>query len=165
MADHPDRYRTDCSRCNALCCVVFAHTPWNGFPDTKTANNRCRNLTDANRCGVFKNLEDEGYTICRAYDCRGAGPLVSKWMKTPEEPARLEQFRELARLHMLHAGLLDNGSTTALALATHLNRVSQIYARTGELRIPDKVRTDLRHNEDLIMRILARLSQPKGSTP
>ena len=165
MADEPVRFRTDCSRCNALCCVVFAHTPWNGFPDTKPANDRCRNLTPKNRCGVFTNLEDEGYTICRAYDCRGAGPLVSEWMTTPDEPGRLEQFRELARLHMLHGKLLDAGSHTALSLAAALDRVSQVYAKTGELDIPDDVREGLRRNEDLIMQILATLSQPKDTAP
>lgn len=165
MADDPDRYRTNCSRCNALCCVVFAHTPWNGFPNTKPANTHCRNLTGANRCGVFKTLEDEGYTVCRTYDCHGAGPLVSKWMKTPDEPARLEQFRELARLHMLHAELSHSGSAAALMLATGLDRVSQIYARTGKLDIPGEVRENLRRNEDLITSILARLSQRKDTAP
>ena len=98
--DQSDDYRADCARCVGLCCIVMAHEPEHGFPEPKPANHRCRNLSAENRCMVFDHLEVEGYKVCRAYDCHGAGPMVSAWIAADGAPTpslrRLEDFRALS---------------------------------------------------------------------
>ncbi|MDA1309515.1 MAG: hypothetical protein O2985_07915 [Proteobacteria bacterium] len=159
------RYQTDCSRCRGLCCIVFAHAPENGFPGEKPANQACRHLTAACRCQVFGALESEGYTVCRAYDCHGAGPLVSAWIDaggaapqiagTTRATDRLEDFRQLSRLHLLAAASREAGAS---ALFDALDAVSLAYQRTGALVITAEASAALRDNEDLVGALLSRLS-------
>jgi hypothetical protein len=93
------RFKTDCTRCHGLCCTVFAHLPVNGFPVDKPADTPCRHLTSDHRCAVFETLEDEGFTVCRHYDCFGAGPMVTRWMmrigQTPACGAAMRIFASL----------------------------------------------------------------------
>ena len=163
------RYRADCGRCRGLCCIVFGHLPANGFPAEKPPDQPCRHLRADYRCGVFATLETEGYTVCRAYDCHGAGPLVSAWIDadgpgrehgdTVAATDRLEDFRQLSRLHMLLAAVPKNAGADAAWLCHALDAVSLRYERTGQFEIDAGARAALRRNEDLIADLLGQLAR------
>jgi hypothetical protein len=172
-SEHSERYRTDCRRCKGLCCIVPAHVPSNGFPAEKPANQRCRHLGAEHRCRIFENLEAEGYRICRAYDCRGAGPLVSSWIDADDalapETRRLEDFRQLSRLHLLamavrhegneESGGEENGDGGAEVLFNALDAISIAYKRDGVFTMTEEGRAALRQSEALVGRVLARLGE------
>jgi hypothetical protein len=167
------RYRADCGRCRGLCCIVFGHLPANGFPADKSPDRPCRHLRPDYRCGVFPTLETEGYTVCRAYDCRGAGPLVSAWIdadglgRSPNDTVedtvaaadRLEDFRQLSRLHILLAAAPRKAGADAAWLCRALDAVSLRYERTGQFEISDDARAALRRNEGLIADLLGQLDR------
>jgi len=49
-----------------------------GFPYDKLAGESCRFLNLKNRCKIYKNLKTLGHKGCKAYDCFGGGPYVTK---------------------------------------------------------------------------------------
>jgi hypothetical protein len=67
----------DCDRCFALCCVALPFARSADFAVGKAAGQPCGNLTAGFRCGVHEGLRERGYRGCVAFDCRGAGQLVS----------------------------------------------------------------------------------------
>jgi hypothetical protein len=157
------RYVTDCRRCVGLCCSVFAHLPVNGFPAEKPSNQPCRNLGPDHRCLVFDRLEAEGYRVCRAYDCHGAGPLVTAWIRadgaaTPQA-GRFEDFRQLSRLHLLIEAIRRDTpvSTDVSALLAALDAVSLVYYRDGVFTMTKAARDEMRRAEPLISAALERL--------
>lgn len=75
---------TDCSRCQALCCVVLAFDRSELFAFDKPAGVPCPNLDRKNRCRIHASLPEEGFAGCAHYDCHGAGPdacqaVVASW--------------------------------------------------------------------------------------
>lgn len=161
--EQAERYRTDCRRCKGLCCIVPAHIPDNGFPTEKPANQHCRHLSAEHRCRIFARLETEGYTVCRAYDCHGAGPLVSNWIDADGGAAaargeRLEDFRQLARLHLLAMAVRGNGDD-ARALFDALDQVSLAYRRDGVFDMTRQARELLRGNQALVEAVLGWLEE------
>jgi hypothetical protein len=157
-----ERYRTDCRRCKGLCCTVTAHIPGNGFPGGKPANQRCRHLTADHQCRIFESLESEGYTVCRAYDCHGAGPSVSRWIDadgeaTPKDE-RFEDFRQLSRLHLL-AVAIHGERESVESLFGALDSVSLAYTRTGTFEVSRVARNALRKNESFVTDVLNRLDR------
>lgn len=129
-----DRWKADCGRCVGLCCSVFAHRTDNGFPEDKPASVPCRHLARDFRCEVFETLEDSGYLVCRAYDCLGAGPVVTKRMIAAggslgppvdqDMVPFLEEFRRLSRLHLLIRAVSEIDREDARALRASLEAVS-----------------------------------------
>ena len=70
------RLKTDCASCDAVCCAAVK-LPYPHYP--KPARVPCKHLDQANaRCTIFDRLEDEGFTVCREFDCYGAGPAVAR---------------------------------------------------------------------------------------
>ncbi len=157
-AELPDHYRTDCPRCVGLCCIASAHLPANGFPETKQANQRCRNLTDDNRCRVFETLEAEGYLVCRAYDCFGAGPTVTRWIERDGTPMpssqRLEDFRQLSRLHMLVTAVRGQDEKTIAPLVAAGNEVSLAYKLNGIFNPTSQFVSMLKYYKDIVDALL-----------
>jgi hypothetical protein len=153
-----ERYTTDCRRCRGLCCVAMAHAPANGFPSDKPANQACRHLSPDHRCQVFETLEDEGYTVCRAYECHGAGPVVSAWIDSDGAATptarRLDDFQQLSRVHLL--AMAVQGESPDLFEA--LDRVGDAYQREGVFTMTDTARAALTRNQDLVEAVLARLA-------
>lgn len=143
----------------------MAHVPSNGFPEPKPANSRCRHLTRENRCGIFASLERRGYSVCRAYDCFGTGPLVSAWIKAdgpgPPRTRRLEEFRALSRLRLLAKAALEQsgGKAGAREVFERLEAISARYQRDADLSVDGETRDVLRGNEEWITEILSRLAQ------
>lgn len=142
----------------------MAHAPENGFPEEKPANQRCRHLSAENRCLVFDRLETEGYRVCRAYDCFGAGPMVSTWITADNtiapSPERLEQFRALSRLRLLASTARDetrHGESPARDIFAALDDVGAAYRRDGVLNIDQETRDTLRASRYWIDEILSRI--------
>lgn len=47
--------RMDCRIGCAACCVLLKiDEPYQGYPNGKPAGERCTNLTDDNRCGIYE---------------------------------------------------------------------------------------------------------------
>ena len=66
----------DCSRCAALCCLVLAFDKGDRFAFDKPAGLPCPNLI-RHACTLHDRLDTEGFRGCRAYDCQGAGQIVT----------------------------------------------------------------------------------------
>jgi hypothetical protein len=164
---------TDCAQCFGLCCIALAQQPAAGFPAVKAPDSVCCHLTAEFRCAVFERLEAAGFPICRAYDCFGAGPVVSARMRAewgPWTPAmvagaagHLAGFRELARLRMLITALRREGSADAEALADRLDPVADAFRRTGRVEIDAETAQFMRWHEPLISAILAPLKEQTTS--
>ena len=160
---------TDCAQCFGLCCIALAHQPAAGFPAVKASDTRCCHLSDDFRCSIFERLEATGFPICRAYDCFGAGPVVSARMRaewgpwTPRMAAgaagHLAGFRDLARLRMLIAALRRQGTAQADAVADRLDPIAEAFRRTGRVEIDSATAQFMRWHEPLISAILAPLKE------
>ncbi len=122
--------RGDCDRCAALCCVALAFDRSESFAFDKAANAPCRNLDAGNRCSLHAHLTTAGFGGCAAYDCYGAGQVVTQeifggrsWRDEPGLlPVMMEAFRALRGLHELRLLLrearmlpLDAGEVRQLA--------------------------------------------------
>jgi hypothetical protein len=70
-------FRGDCARCAGLCCVALSFERGPHFASDKPAGEACANLDAGHRCAIHSRLQPEGYTGCIAYDCLGAGQLVT----------------------------------------------------------------------------------------
>lgn len=162
-------WQTDCTRCFGLCCVALAHAPSAGFPAVKPRHTACRHLDAEFRCSVFDRLEEQGFTVCRAYDCFGAGPVVSDRMRAewgPWTPAmvatahhHLDGFRDLARLRMLIVALRREGSDDARAVADRLDLPAVSFRVSGRVEIDADTAQFMRWHEALISAILAPLEE------
>lgn len=82
--------KPQCGKCFGLCCAVLYFSALDGFPENKRAGTPCPNLKEDFRCSVHGQLGALGYKGCAAYDCFGAGQLVSQvtfgghdWRKEP----------------------------------------------------------------------------------
>ncbi|MCR9071519.1 MAG: hypothetical protein NXI18_07365 [Alphaproteobacteria bacterium] len=166
--DTPE-WPTDCTRCFGLCCIALAHQPSAGFPAVKPRDTACRHLDADFRCTVFDRLEASGFTVCRPYDCFGAGPVVADRMRAewaPWTPAmvatahhHLDGFRDLARLRMLIVALRREGSDDAHAVADRLEPAAEAFRRTGRVEIDADTAQFMRWHEALISAILTPLEE------
>jgi hypothetical protein len=115
----------DCDRCAALCCVAVAFDRSESFAFDKAADTPCRNLDRAHGCTIHARLAGSGFAGCAAYDCHGAGQVVTQelfggrsWRDDAALlPAMSEAFRLLRRVHGLrlllheaHGLPLDSGA-------------------------------------------------------
>lgn len=85
---------TDCSQCQALCCVVLAFDRSELFAFDKPAGVPCPNLDRKNRCRIHATLREEGFAGCARYDCQGAGPgacqmAAASWRDDADSLGRL----------------------------------------------------------------------------
>jgi hypothetical protein len=72
------RFRSDCSQCCGLCCVVPAFFSFQGFGADKPAHTPCSHLDSHGLCGIHRLRNEMGYTACAGYDCYGAGQWVTQ---------------------------------------------------------------------------------------
>lgn len=70
-------FRGDCGRCAALCCVGLAFDRGPLFGLGKPAGEACPHLTSNCRCAIHAERPARGFAGCAAFDCRGAGQLVT----------------------------------------------------------------------------------------
>jgi hypothetical protein len=78
MMDTDVSLRADCGRCAGLCCVALAFDRSALFAEDKAAGQPCRHLGSADRCTIHATRTSSGYAGCVAYDCLGAGQLVTQ---------------------------------------------------------------------------------------
>jgi hypothetical protein len=109
----PSRWRGDCSRCAALCCLSLAFDRSESFAFAKAAGDRCPLLAPDHHCSIHDEREQRGFRGCIGYDCRGAGQRVTEelfggrsWQAEPALARPMsEAFWRLRRVHELLAGL------------------------------------------------------------
>jgi hypothetical protein len=95
----------DCSRCDALCCILLAFDQGPAFAFDKPACAPCRHLVGT-RCGIHAGLAERGFAGCVSFDCHGAGQVVTalfqgrSWRTDPSLLPDLDAaFRIQRRLH------------------------------------------------------------------
>ncbi|MCI2392892.1 hypothetical protein [Aliiroseovarius sediminis] len=66
----------DCAACAGLCCVAPGFDAGDDFAFAKPALAPCRHLGSDNLCRIHETLEDQGFSGCARFDCKGAGPYV-----------------------------------------------------------------------------------------
>ena len=107
----------DCQSCAALCCVLLAFDAGTAFGLSKPACAACPNLTDDNLCRIHDGLAAQGFAGCVAFDCQGAGQVVTgrlfqgrSWRDDQGLlPAMDAAFRVQRRLHEAMALLVQAG--------------------------------------------------------
>jgi hypothetical protein len=109
----PTRWRGDCSRCAALCCVSLAFDRSELFAFDKAAGEPCALLGPNHACSIHAERARRGLGGCIAYDCLGAGQRVIEevfggrsWQAEPALVGpMLEAFWRMRRVHELRLGL------------------------------------------------------------
>jgi uncharacterized protein YjbI with pentapeptide repeats len=99
--------RADCENCFGLCCVALPFAASADFAFDKDGGNRCPNLQSDFRCGIHKDLRQNGFRGCAVYECFGAGQKVSQvtfggsdWRDDPEKAKQMFQvFPIIQQLH------------------------------------------------------------------
>ena len=97
----------DCSRCDALCCVLLAFDASDDFALDKAACVACTHLARDNACRIHADLSIQGFKGCAVYTCYGAGQRITGqvfkgrlWRDDPTiMPAMEDAFRTLRNLH------------------------------------------------------------------
>ncbi len=96
----------DCKNCCGLCCVALYFAKTDGFPSDKAAGKPCKNLQTDFRCTIHQDLLSIGMRGCLAYDCLGAGQLVTQklyrckdWRTEPKGAE--EMFRTFVAVYQL----------------------------------------------------------------
>jgi hypothetical protein len=125
----------DCSRCEALCCVLLAFDASESFAHDKPACTACPNLAPDNDCTIHAGLSARGYAGCAGFTCHGAGQRLTtelyksqSWRDDPGLlPAMADRFRHLRNLH---EALWLLGQAAALPLTEALESERQTLLRT-----------------------------------
>lgn len=108
-----NRWRGDCSRCAALCCVSLAFDRGEAFAFDKAAGEACPLLGPGHACSIHAQRAQQGFGGCVAYDCLGAGQRVTaelfggrSWQAEPHllRPM-LDAFWRLREVRQLLLGL------------------------------------------------------------
>lgn len=97
----------DCSRCEALCCVLLPFDKGPAFAFDKPGGVACRHLGSGHRCTIHGQLAERGFAGCVAFSCHGAGQRVTKlliagrpWRGDAERMQQVEDgFRHLRQVH------------------------------------------------------------------
>lgn len=115
--DYRATLRADCARCQALCCVSLSFDRGEWFAFDKPANATCRHLGPGLACAIHGELETKGQAGCAAYDCYGAGQVITQqvfagvsWKRATDGGAAMfDAFRRLKRVHELRLLLHEAG--------------------------------------------------------
>jgi uncharacterized protein YjbI with pentapeptide repeats len=101
--------RADCERCFGLCCVAPAFSASADFAIDKDAGQACPNLRSDFRCGIHRDLRQQGFPGCTVFDCFGAGQQVAQvtfggqdWRQAPRTAEQMfAVFTIMRQLHEL----------------------------------------------------------------
>ncbi len=154
-APSPDVRRTlraDCENCFGLCCVAPAFSASADFAIDKSAGQACPHLRSDFRCGIHRNLRQQGFPGCAGYDCFGAGQKVAQvtfggrdWRRTPLVAARMfDTFTIMRQLHELLWYLTEAPTRQPGPPASATVRLGLAARRTrpngdAERRVPKRV--------------------------
>ena len=122
----------DCASCAALCCAVFAFDKSESFGLDKAAGEVCPNLSGANRCRIFHDRDNAGFSGCVTYTCHGAGQRVTQEVfggKTwRDDPALMHRMgAALSVLRRVHEQLVLLRAARQLPLeASDLERLDEL---------------------------------------
>ncbi|MFD2045271.1 pentapeptide repeat-containing protein [Ornithinibacillus salinisoli] len=131
-----DHLRADCENCFGLCCVALPYAKSTDFAFHKDGGTPCRNLQSDYRCGIYKNLRNEGFKGCTVYECFGAGQHVSNvtyegksWRNNPETAK--EMFDVFPIMQQLHEMLYYVNEALGLEQARPIhNDLKQVFEET-----------------------------------
>lgn len=73
-----NEFRIKCNECSGLCCVALYFSKYDGFPADKVAGTPCRYLDNHFSCSIHNELHSKNMKGCLAYDCCGAGQIVTR---------------------------------------------------------------------------------------
>ena len=76
-----ENFRIKCKKCSGLCCVALYFSKFDGFPGDKEAGVPCGNLDSGFHCIIHEELSVKRMKGCIAYDCCGAGQIVTSMYK------------------------------------------------------------------------------------
>lgn len=90
-----------------LCCAALPFQRSREFPESKPAEDPCRNLAPDARCTIHERLRPDGWVGCTEFECFGAGQWVTQhhfsgasWREDPSiASAMFEAFRALQPVH------------------------------------------------------------------
>ncbi|MGG2092591.1 pentapeptide repeat-containing protein [Bacillus sp. S13(2024)] len=99
--------RADCENCFGLCCVALPFAASADFAINKDGGKPCPNLQSDFRCGIHKDLRQQGFKGCTVFECFGAGQKVSQvtfegvdWLKDPKRAQKMYNvFPIMQQLH------------------------------------------------------------------
>lgn len=74
-----DQFKPDCTKCFGLCCTALYFSAQDGFPADKATGTPCPHLDTNFRCSIHEKLGALSLHGCQAYECFGAGQLVSQF--------------------------------------------------------------------------------------
>ncbi len=139
------KLKTDCEKCDALCCVATKFKTANYDKPPRTA---CKHLDQAqNRCPIFDRLEEEGFTFCRDFDCYGSGHAVT------------ELFKELGKNWMSHPDIAEIEfhcfSIVYFELVKYLHP-----DRAIEIDVPEHIIEELKPFTEQALDLLAAAADP-----
>jgi hypothetical protein len=148
--------RPDCTRCDALCCVLLAFDASDAFAFSKPACAPCRNLAPDNTCKVHATLADQGFSGCAAFDCQGAGQRITgqvfKGRSWRDDPALLPAidaaFRVMRRLHDAVA-LLQQAASLPLSPGQDRTRLDLLHRLDANRDWTEGALQALGHGPDL----------------
>ena len=72
-----NEFRIKCNECSGLCCVALYFSKFDGFPADKVAGTPCCYLDSHYCCSIHRELHSKHMKGCLAYDCCGAGQIVT----------------------------------------------------------------------------------------
>jgi len=107
------RWRGDCPRCAALCCLSLAFDRGEHFAFDKPAGEPCPLLGPHHACSLHALRDERGLGGCVAYDCLGAGQRVVEelfggrsWQTDPALSRPMQEaFWRMRELQQLLLGL------------------------------------------------------------
>lgn len=103
------KLKIDCASCSGLCCVALYCMKTDGFPEDKEAGIPCKNLMPNFHCATHGKLAKDKMRGCMAYDCFGAGQMVTQicypdqnWRTSPNRANEIFQvFLTIFQLHQM----------------------------------------------------------------
>lgn len=107
---------SDCEKCSGLCCVGLYFSQSEGFPKDKPPGKPCEHLREDFRCGIHASLLKHKLKGCMAYECFGAGQLVTQvtyqgdnWRNNPDLAEEIYAvFLRVRQLHQILWYLLES---------------------------------------------------------
>jgi uncharacterized protein YjbI with pentapeptide repeats len=138
-----NRFSADCEKCFGLCCVALPYAKSADFAFNKDGGTPCRNLQADYRCGIHKDLRNNGFRGCTVYECFGAGQKISQvtyngedWRDNPT--IAKEMFDVFPIMQQLHEMLYYLNEALSLDDAQPINKdLKKLVAETERLTRQD----------------------------
>lgn len=163
-----DGLRADCLNCFGLCCVALPFAKSADFAVDKEAGTPCSNLQSDFRCGIHKNLRNEGFRGCVGNECFGAGQKVSQvtyngidWRDDPSLAKEMfEVFPIMQQLHEMLCYLNEAlGLEEAQPISKELKTAFQETERLTTLNSSSIIALNVPAHRAIVNELLLRTSE------